>query len=157
MGKTRAVVNPDGGVFTNQWRRWRKKVFVAQAGSDRGLGVFAAKKILKDEIVLIFTGPILSRADMISQGVFDHSLCLRPDTYLGPSGGEDDYVNHSCSPNTILRGRRQLVAIRPIQIGEEISVDYETLSGEDDWSMQCFCGSLKCRGVIRSKSNSAKR
>ena len=42
-----------------------------------------------------------------------------------------------------------LVAIMDIHEGEEITWDYSTTMNEDDWEMDCVCGSKNCRGRIR--------
>jgi hypothetical protein len=84
--------------------------------------------------------------------VADHYVQIGPDRYLGPSGGADDYVNHSCDPNSGLKIRGttvDLVAIRNIEPGEEITWDYSTTMDEDDWEMDCRCGAASCRKRIR--------
>jgi len=54
---------------------------------------------------------------------------------MGPSGGVDDFFNHSCDPNAGLQIDGQkvwLVAIKNITQGEEITWDYSTTMDEDD-------------------------
>jgi len=71
---------------------------------------------------------------------------------MGPSGGLDDFFNHPCNPNSGLKiqnGKAILVAIKNIKSGEEITWDYSTTMNEDDWEMDCVCGSKNCRGRIR--------
>jgi histone-lysine N-methyltransferase SUV420H len=56
------------------------------------------------------------------------------------------FVNHSCSPNA--RGTDQHdVAIRVIEAGEEVTVDYaaEHVPG---LSLRCNCKAPNCRGVL---------
>lgn len=72
--------------------------------------------------------------------------------YMGPSGGLDDLVNHSCNPNSglMIQGKRAiLVAIKNIRKSEEITMDYSTTMDEDDWEMDCKCQSKNCRKRIR--------
>lgn len=70
-------------------------------------------------------------------------------------------INHSCSPNAILRGKNQLIAFRTIEKGEEITYDYSTTEWPDDttwgnekaiyrqhWKMPCECKSRECRKTI---------
>jgi len=67
------------------------------------------------------------------------------------SGGLDDLVNHSCSPNTGILSRNgdvYLVSLRDIQAGEELSFDYSTSMVDEPWSMDCLCGEKECRGKI---------
>ena len=42
-----------------------------------------------------------------------------------------------------------LVAIKNIQKGEEITLDYSTTMDEDDWELDCQCPSKNCRKKIR--------
>jgi SET domain-containing protein len=68
----------------------------------------------------------------------------------GSRGGNGThYINHSCEPNCfmkILRGHIQFYALRDIQPGEEITLDYETTLHSDD--KRCSCKSVRCRGTI---------
>lgn len=70
---------------------------------------------------------------------------------MGPSGKLDDYVNHSCDPNSglvINNINVILIAIRNIKKLEEITWDYSTTIDEDEWEMDCNCRSNICRGRI---------
>jgi hypothetical protein len=84
--------------------------------------------------------------------------CFRfdADRYLDPEGEIGAYANHACNPNAgIVKDRRglKLVALRLIEIGEEISHDYSTLLGADDvWTMKCNCGAANCRAIVSNLS-----
>jgi len=56
-------------------------------------------------------------------------------------------INHSCDPNAWLEGL-DLVARRPIQAGEEITVEYATFIAGTGASFDCQCGADGCRGTI---------
>lgn len=75
--------------------------------------------------------------------------------WMHSSGGLDDLVNHSCSPNCGLyshpadEGRVYLVSLRKILPGEELSFDYSTSMVDEPWGLDCACGeSSKCRGRV---------
>jgi SET domain-containing protein len=58
-------------------------------------------------------------------------------------------VNHSCEPNLvsrIVRGHILYLALRDIQPGEELTIDYRF--DKDVEKVVCRCGSEKCRGTI---------
>jgi D-alanine-D-alanine ligase len=56
-------------------------------------------------------------------------------------------INHSCDPNAWIEGL-DLVARRPIEAGEQITIEYATfLAGTGD-SFDCHCGKDDCRGTI---------
>ena len=60
------------------------------------------------------------------------------------------YLNHSCNPSCGVMGKRKLYALRNLEAGEEITVDYSTIEANPYWQMRCSCGSKNCRGIIRS-------
>jgi hypothetical protein len=60
-------------------------------------------------------------------------------------------INHSCEPNAIVRGERELVALADIAAGEEITYVYSTnTTSRYGYTMKfrCACGAASCRGTI---------
>ena len=122
-----------------------------------GAGAFASRNFKKGEKIIDFNGPRVPYKQMPSpySEVDDHYVQIGKKLFMGPSGGIDDYVNHSCDPNSglIIKGKKVfLIAIRNIKKGEEIVWDYSTTMYEaefpDKWEMDCDCGSPKCRKRI---------
>ena len=68
----------------------------------------------------------------------------------GSRGGNGThYINHSCEPNAYVRtihGHVVFFALRDIDAGDEITVDYEQTLHPD--SKRCYCGAASCRGRI---------
>ena len=68
----------------------------------------------------------------------------------GSRGGNGThYINHSCVPNAfmqILYDHILFFALRDINPGEEITIDYESTLHSDD--KRCICGAKGCRGTI---------
>lgn len=123
------------------------KIYI-KSSLQHGKGVFARTNILAGEPILIFSGPLLKRAEIREE---DYHLQVGADLYLGASGEADDYVNHSCEPNAGFRDGLVLVARRDIGAEEEITWDYSTAIDEEDFpGFACFCGAATCRGVVRS-------
>ncbi|MGN6106210.1 MAG: SET domain-containing protein [Kofleriaceae bacterium] len=122
-----------------------------------GYGAIATRRFAKDE-VLCYGDGILYPED----AEFD-------DTYALILPGEDSghgesvfwdlvcqtrWFNHSCDPNTEVCSRWDAeqqtvvawwVALRDIEIGEEITYDYGFAA---EVAEPCACGSPRCRGVI---------
>jgi hypothetical protein len=122
-------------------------IYVAQC--DVGRGVFAGKDFAAWEEILRFSGPSISFADTLAKGEdAANPLQVGDDEYLD-IGAPGVLVNHSCAPNAGIIEDRVLVALRPIARGEEIRYDYSTTMWEDCWTMDCLCGSARCRGVVR--------
>jgi hypothetical protein len=55
--------------------------------------------------------------------------------------------NHSCEPNTAYRGL-DVIALRPIRKGEELTLDYADFLDEHMEPFECSCGSSICRKHI---------
>ncbi len=119
--------------------------------SKNGKGVFARKDIRKGEGLLQIRGKRLTGKQLITPYDVDHAFQIGKDRYLGPSGKMDDYINHSCNPNTGVRTQKHqriLVAIKNIKKGKEITLDYSTFADDEGWT--CNCGSKLCRKKVRS-------
>ena len=75
--------------------------------------------------------------------------------FIPPYGGFDDFTNHSCDPNCGLRVHSSgfdMIALRDIAAGEELTYDYSTHQEHPEGEMICLCGAASCRGVVRSFS-----
>ena len=78
----------------------------------------------------------------------DH--CDYPDGKVVLLGFPDRHINHSCDPNAYELydgGSPSLVALRTIEPGDEIVVDYNiNITAGTAWL--CTCGATRCRGVV---------
>lgn len=119
-----------------------------QESAQHGRGVFVRAPVAAGTPLLAFQGPRLRRSQIDPN---DYHLQIGPDLYLGPSGAADDYVNHSCDPNSGFHADFVLYALRDIAAGEELTWDYSCAIDEADFAgFPCACRSPRCRGVIRS-------
>ena len=68
----------------------------------------------------------------------------------GSRGGNGThYINHSCEPNAfmkVLYGHVLFMALRDIEPGEEITIDYQSTLHSN--KKRCICGAPSCRGTI---------
>ena len=93
-----------------------------------GSGLFAARRFLKGEFVVEYTGERIptSYADTLSS----RYLFEVDDAWTIDAGEERHkgrFVNHSCAPNceaSALGGRIFIHAARAIAAGEELTIDY---------------------------------
>jgi len=117
-----------------------------------GVGVFALAPIAKNEVVVVFSGPEVPADTVPLYPEYDCYMQVAPGKYIGPSGYEDDVINHSCEPNCKLDlSTLQLRALRNIVAGEEVTYDYaDVIFSDDEWCIPCKCGSPTCRQFIRS-------
>jgi len=115
---------------------------------EKGLGVFAARDILKDEIITEFKGPFvkIEQLDGIPREVQDHLFNVGVGEYL-IAREPGVRTNHSCDPNAGIIRDVFLVAMRDIKKDEEVTFDYSMITA-DDWTLECSCGSSSCRKRI---------
>ncbi len=60
------------------------------------------------------------------------------------------FMNHSCEANVLAPGGLDLeIAVRDIEVGEELTSDYAALNLERPF--ECCCGRRECRGVITAE------
>ena len=120
----------------------------------RGKRVFAQAKILKNDMVAVFGGVVMTKQEVLELPQELMPYILQIDDNLWLSRGSNmqaiDYINHSCQPNTGFKGQIALVALRDIEIDEEITFDYAMVVSE--WvgmdPIACNCGSTACRKVV---------
>ena len=121
-------------------------VYVAECAF--GKGVFALHNFESGEDILRLVGKVITREETISKGHTSmNPLQISPLLYidLEPPGV---YFNHSCVPNAAIQKDVFLIALRPIKSGEEICYDYSTTIFERRETMNCQCGTPRCRKVI---------
>lgn len=119
-----------------------------------GRGLFANSKIGKGEIVVVKGGYILTKAqrDEIGKELGPSEIQISEELFIGPATiaereGGMMHLNHSCEPNLGLQGQIVYVALRDIDPGEELTLDYAMMDDEP-YEMRCRCGAKSCRGTI---------
>jgi SET domain-containing protein len=122
-----------------------------------GRGLFATADIAKDEIVAIKGGHIVTREQLreITRRLGPVEIQIADDLYIAPVTEEERegsmlYSNHSCDANLRMCGEITFVAMRDIPAGEELTHDWAT-TDDDDYSVECKCGSPNCRGTLTGK------
>lgn len=121
-----------------------------------GYGVVAQEFIPAGTTVVVFAGIVITGDEFES---LPHDLQHFPfqiadDLFLGPRDEHDigigERINHSCDPNVGFSGPINLVTIKDIQVGEEVTLDYATCVASDDGAfvMACACGAPSCRNTI---------
>lgn len=118
-----------------------------------GKSVFAARAFRPGDVITKFTGDILHKSKIPKsyRGERDRFMQVGREEFIGPSGGPDDLINHSCDPNAGLKFTEYgiiLIAIKDIEEGEEITWDYSTTMFENPWKMKCDCKKNICRKIV---------
>ncbi|MFU8781131.1 MAG: SET domain-containing protein [Kiritimatiellia bacterium] len=121
--------------------------------SAAGLGLYTEAEIEKGGFVIEYAGPIRGAAEirgMRCKYLFETSSRRFVDG--SPRWNLARYINHSCSPNCvvrILRGRIYVFAKRRICAGEELAYNYgRAYFAEFIAPDGCRCG--KCIGTVSS-------
>ncbi len=117
-----------------------------------GRGVYAKENIDKGSVVYVLSGPTMTPTDfakMVNSDKedIDDPLQVGKRTYINLDKVSDTF-NHSCDPNTGLRKRSEMIAIKDIKKGEEVTFDYSSTIAPTEWKMKCGCGSKDCRKIL---------
>ncbi|XP_049337977.1 histone-lysine N-methyltransferase 2C isoform X4 [Astyanax mexicanus] len=150
---------------SSQYRRltseWKSNVYLAHS-RIQGLGLFAARDIEKQTMVIEYLGDVL-RAEVAARKELHYkaknrkAFMFRIDgEYVIDatcSGSPARYINHSCSPNcvaevvTFERGYKIIISSnRRIEKGEELCYDYKLgLVKNQNQKTPCLCGAVNCR------------
>lgn len=115
-----------------------------------GSGIFAVNPISKGEIVFVKGGHIVTREELFYSQLSYHPI--DDDLFLGALSKEEEndikiFVNHSCNPNCGIRGEISFVALRDIDVDEELTFDYAMLDNEG-YQFECTCKSENCRKKV---------
>lgn len=124
----------------------------ARLKSHREYGVYAVEAIETDELIAVFGGEVVTQKqfDTLPDRLRRLSIQVEEGLFLvAVNEGPADYVNHSCDPNSGLSGQIELVTMRDIAVGEEITFDYAMSDGSDYDEFECECGAPDCRGTVR--------
>jgi hypothetical protein len=121
--------------------------------TEFGKGLIATALIKKDEVIAVFDGNIYEaeKATDLPKDVVNHVIQINKHKWKD-SRGFARLINQSCEPNVGYRGVDTLVAMRDIEAGEKLTLDYE-MSERSDWRMECLCGTSRCRKSIGTYEN----
>jgi uncharacterized protein len=127
-----------------------KHIYHSTSAID-GMGVMAGENIKKGEVIQHIKGEIKLFVPTTKEesASYPDWVGVGKNKWIDPAY-PNKYLNHSCNPNTGIKGRVTMVALKNIKEGEEITVDYSIIEGDDLWEMECRCGERNCRGLIRS-------
>ena len=123
-----------------------------------GHGLFATGDISEHEIVAVKGGHIVDRKTLrekITPVLGPVEIQIGDDLFIAPVSDQERelsmlYSNHSCDPNLGVRGEITFVAMRDIRTGEELTHDW-AMTDDDDYSVECKCGTSRCRGLLTGK------
>lgn len=109
-----------------------------------GKGIISKRNFKKGDLLFRFSGEILSHQTLftlqINEGIF-----IEDPYFMGR-------ILHSCEPSAIVDMKKlEFWATKEINIGEYITMDYETTEDQLFQEFHCLCNSENCRKMIRGK------
>ena len=146
--------------------RRREKAYALRGDAIAGYGVVATKRLTAGELIWAGEGRphrIVTRRhverhwDATDRELFRHyAVPLSDEVYA--IWDEDPLTwapwNHSCAANTGFRGL-DVVALRDIAVGEELTLDYGHLLDERSAGFDCRCGAPGCRGRVTGRAGNS--
>lgn len=124
-----------------------------------GDGLFAVAPLTAGTVVSRFGGRLVSDAeqhrlfaDAARSGTYVDALSLAADLNLVlPPDAPQHAGNHSCDPNTWWVDPCTVLARRDVAPGEELTLDYATITDDPDFAMPCSCRAVSCRGRVTGR------
>ncbi len=121
-----------------------------------GNGCFASERVGEGEMIGEYSGEYIDLQEAIRRNTrsaeyySDYILEVQDNLFIDGAGTESPlcFINHSCEPNCMVHvvgDRAFIVALRAIDNGEEITIDYNY---DDDVREICKCGQKDCRGFM---------
>lgn len=110
------------------WQDWRERYEIRDCGEEIGEGLFARVLLKKGEFILEYVGekiPTATADESPSRYLFEVNSKWTIDGEALTNTAR--YINHCCKPNVeaeIEKGHINIYALRDIQPGEELTIDY---------------------------------
>lgn len=139
------LIKDHSRIFDLKIKKTLKFVYVC----GKGLSLFANKRFIKGDKIISLKGRLVKAGNSSPEAVQ-----MNDDKFIdGRDYVPEDFVNHSCSPNTKLDiEKRWFIALKDIPKNSEITFNYLTT----EWDMKkwntdfnCVCGSKNCFGHIK--------
>jgi hypothetical protein len=135
--------------------------------SRTGLGLFATRPIKKGTRIIRYFGPLLD-CDKEDQDAIENKYLFQLTNRWTIDGAVREniarYINHSCRPNAEsdvkpIKRKVYIVAIKNIEVGEEINYDYGTdYFKEYIKPIGCLCAAcIKKRKKLRAEARAEKQ
>jgi hypothetical protein len=142
---TVAIMSLRAKANIQRWVDAARTIYIG-ASKIHGAGMIAGRRFEAGETVWKLTGTPVFGAVTASGPNY---IGIGPNVWIDPDL-PFDHINHHCAPNAAFGARRQLIALRPIDAHDEITMDYSTTEADPAWAMACSCGAEDCRRMLYS-------
>ena len=169
VGKTKSTVaslprSEAAGVVRPVRAKGGRRIQVRRSGVH-GKGVFAVAPLAAGEVVVEYTGEVISWSEALRRHPHDpkdpdHTFYFHIDDEhvidAKFGGNSARWINHACTPNCEAdeQGKRIFIkALHDIAPGEELFYDYglvidERYTAKLKKQFECRCGTAGCRGTM---------
>ncbi len=118
--------------------------FAIRRFGELGRGVCALRRFDPGALLFAFSGTIVTELTQYSLRLADNRHIHDP-WFMG-------LVLHSCDPNACCEiESRTFTALRRVEPGDAITMDYEATEDVLFHAFRCRCGSGRCRGLIAGR------
>jgi D-alanine-D-alanine ligase len=137
----------------------KQRAYSLRGDTISGYGIVATRALAPGDVVFRGEGEphrIITRRFAETHWHEDELMLLRryaypvsDQVYIYWAADPDEWApqNHSCDPNTAFDGLN-VVALRPIETGEELTLDYAAFLDATSEPFQCRCGASNCREQV---------
>jgi len=130
--------------FKNDWEEF----VVVKNSKIHGKGIFAAANIPEEELVMVIKGELITGKECEKREEEDNNVYIfwNGRYYIDTVNTKKiKYINHDCEPNCYVDDRDKeslnLISLREIKKGEEITMDYGYEEIYDNCTCQTCTGS----------------
>ena len=121
-----------------------------------GNGLFAATDLPEGVVVAAFGGTVVSDAELAklideADDYVDTPSIDVDQNLVMPGRSNNGYGNHGCDPNLWWTDELLLTTRRAVAAGDELLLDYGTITGDSGFGMPCECGAQICRGEVTGR------
>lgn len=120
-----------------------------------GSGLFTRAALQKGEVIIRWGGEIFTTQQILDGITNKDTACqIDDDHYIASSPNRkkdiENFMNHSCNPNTWMDDEVTISVRRDILPEEEITADYALWVTKDEYELikECRYGSSLCRHII---------
>lgn len=138
---------------------WLSSGALVARSAIEGAGLVAGRPFAAGELVARLGGRLVSDAQLrelfevaAATGAYVDTVSIDDDVDLVlPEGDPLHAGNHSCDPTMWWTDPYLLVARRDVASGEELTLDYATITDDPGYVLDCRCGAPRCRGRVTGR------
>jgi D-alanine-D-alanine ligase len=142
----------------------QKKKYVVKGNAIAGYGIYATKNITKGELIFEGEGKaqrMITKAfvkknwnEKEQEDFRRYAYPISDEVFILWDNNPQEWApqNHCCEPNTAYKGLN-IYAIKDVDKGQELTLDYTAFLSDAMEPFQCQCGAVTCKGLIQGTPN----